>query len=122
VDLHSGQTETRRLLVREILRVCTGYRSELPKHDLAELERVLSSQEHTLLALTHFDMIKEKKDRNFDANFFSCLRYLIMDQRKLTLLVGSDAPFPSLLPANHRLSEVEMETVELRARTRVDQQ
>jgi len=114
VDLHRGQTETRRLLIEEILKVCNGYQGTLPRHDLAEFERVLLAQPHTWLALTHFDTIKEKKDKNFDNNFFNCLRFLIMDERKLTLLIGSDAPFATLLPKNHRLSYLEMETVELR--------
>jgi hypothetical protein len=39
-----------------------------------------------------------------------------MDKRKLTLLVGSDAPFATLLPKNHKLSYLEMDTVELRVK------
>jgi len=116
VDLHSGQTETRRLLIEEILKVCADYRGKPPREDLAELERVLLAQDHAWVALTHFDTIKHKSDKNFDTNFFNCLRYLIMDQRKLTLLIGSDAPFATLLPKNHKLSYLDMETVELRGK------
>ena len=40
----------------------------------------------------------------------------MMDMRKLTLLVQSRTPFAALLPRDHPLSDIDIKTVELRAR------
>jgi hypothetical protein len=115
VDLESGKTATQRGLVGEILRALVNFSSELPRSDehLAEFERLLEAASPTLLALKHFDRVRERK---YDGDLYSSLRYLIMEKRRLTLLVESRGPFATLLPKNHALSFLEMETVELNGR------
>jgi hypothetical protein len=112
VDLESGKTATQRGLVSEILRVRVNYSGKLPKNKehLAEFERLLEAAPPGFLALKHFD---EVTTRNYDGDFYSSLRYLIMEKRHLTLLVESRAPFATLVPKNHALSYLEMETVEI---------
>ena len=111
VDLESGKTVKRAGLVAEILRTLAAHSAPLPKgDDLAEFERVLESQKPSVLALKHFDAVAKR--RNY-GEFYSSLRYLVMQQRQVTLLVESRASFASLLPKNHGLSFLDMETVEL---------
>lgn len=112
VDLESGKAATQRGLVGEILRELVNYTGTLPKNaeHLAEFERLLEAAPAGLLALKHFDKVSE---RPYSNDFYSSLRHLIMEKRKLTLLVESRAPFASLLPKNHALSFLDMETVEL---------
>lgn len=115
VDLESGRTVSRRGLVAEILLVLANYRGSISADDdLAELERVLESQAPSVLALKHFEKAAE---RNYGNDLYSSLRYLITEKRLLTLLVQSRAPFASLLPSGHLLSYLEMETVELGAKS-----
>ncbi|MCP5126732.1 MAG: hypothetical protein H6973_14160 [Gammaproteobacteria bacterium] len=52
----------------------------------------------------------------YDVDLFAALRFLMMDMRKLTLLVQSRTPFAALLPKDHPLSDLDIKTVELRAR------
>jgi hypothetical protein len=112
VDLESGKTATQPGLVGEILNVLINFKGKLPKNKehLAEFERLLEAAQPALLALTHFDRVSE---RDYDSDLYSSLRYLIMEKRQLTLLVKSRAPFVTLLPKDHALSCLEMETVEL---------
>ena len=112
VDLQSGMTVTQRGLVREILRVLVNFEGKLPKNQehLAEFERLLEAASPSLLALKHFDQVGV---RDYDSDFYSSLRYLIMEKRQLTLLVQSRAPFAMLLPKAHALSFLELETVDL---------
>jgi len=115
VDLESGKTSKRRGLVAEILREVAGYNGKIVAgQDLTDLERVLESKPPSLLALRHFDKAAE---RDYGSDLYSSLRYLIMEKRALTLLVQSRAPFATLLPKNHALSYLEMETVELNGNT-----
>ena len=116
VDLESGKTATQRGLVGEILRVLVNFTGKLPKDDehLADFERLLEAGSPALLALEHFDKVSERK---YDADLYSSLRYLIMEKRQIALLVESRAPFATLLPRNHALSFLEMETVELNGKT-----
>jgi len=114
VDLESGKTVARAGLVAEILRTVAAYTAPVPKGgDLAELERVLEAQKPSILALKHFDSVGKRDNYR---EFYSSLRYLVMQQRQLTLLVESRAPFATLLPRNHALSFLDMETVELGSR------
>ena len=115
VDLESGKTATQRGLAVEMLRALINYTGNLPKNNehLAEFERLLEGTPPALLALKHFDKVTE---RDYGSDFYSSLRYLIMEKRQLTLMIQSRAPFATLLPKNHALSFLEMETVELRSK------
>lgn len=116
VDLQSGATVSRRGLAEEILKQC-GVPENVPPEpeDLVVLDRQLSSKSFSRLILKHFDMVKNRKQ--YEVDLFASLRYLIMDSRKLSLLIQSHAPFLSLLPPNHPLSSItDLKTVELQAK------
>jgi hypothetical protein len=67
------------------------------------------------VALTHFDMVTL---RGYDVNFFTTLRYLVTDARKLVLLVESRAPIMTLLPQGLQTggSPLVVQNVRLRGR------
>jgi hypothetical protein len=115
VNLEKPTTASRRGLVSEILRAF-GMTTPIPAEpeDLAELDRFLSTRSRSLLALTHFDLATNRPAYGVD--LFAALRYLVMDSRKLVLLVQSRRPFATLLPAGHPLSEIALQAVELRSR------
>jgi|SRR6185369_10731878 len=116
VDLAKGVTASRRGLISEILRAF-GMTVAVPPEpeDLGELDRFLSGRKRSRLALTHFDLTASRPAYGVD--LFAALRYLIMESRKLVLLVQSRRPFATLLPAGHPLSEITgIQTVELRGR------
>lgn len=112
VDLEAGKTATQHGLVGEILSVLVNHNDKLPKtaEHLAEFERLLEAAPATILALMHFDIALKRK---YTEDLYHSFRHLVMNKRKLTLLVESRAPFATLLPKNHALSFLEMETVEL---------
>ena len=118
VDLESGKTATQRGLLGEILRVLVNYTGELPRKEehLAVFERLLEAAPPAILALKHFDMVRERR-YGAELDLFSSLRYLVMEKRQLTLLVQSRAPFSTLVPKNHALSYLEMEMLELGSNT-----
>ena len=93
-----------------------GGRVSLPDNsrDLADFKALLEARAHTRVALTHFDLAPHR--RYYDVDLFATLRFLMMDMRKLTLLVQSHTPFAKLLPKDHPLSDIDIKTVELRAR------
>ncbi len=113
VDLEKGTTASRRGLIAEILGAI-GMAAPIPPEpeDLGALDRHLSSRPHSLLALTHFDLVTERPAYGVD--LFAAFRYLVMESRQLTLLVQSRRPFAALLPAGHPLSDIDLKTVELR--------
>jgi hypothetical protein len=116
VDLGKGVAASRRGLVSEILRAF-GMTATVPAEpdDLAELDRFLSARTRSRLVLTHFDLATGRPAYGVD--LFAALRYLVMDSRKLVLLVQSRRPFAALLPVGHPLSEITgLQTVELRGR------
>ncbi len=81
--------------------------------DLPALGRVLEARSApAYLALTHFDLAAYRP--SYDVNLFSSLRYLMMEKRKLVLLIQSRAPFDVLLPRDHPLSQMDLKTVELK--------
>ncbi len=112
VDLESGATATREALVSEILKACTAP-IEVPSGNkaLVVLDQILKGKHVSRLAIKHFHLIKSKKYH--DINLFAALRNLIMDSRKLVLLVHSNEHFSTLMPKNHPLSPVDIKTVEL---------
>ena len=67
------------------------------------------------LALTSFDHVSHRMD-DYGVDLFVALRDLTMDARKLVLLIVSHAPFATLLPHDHPLSEMHLQTVELKGR------
>jgi hypothetical protein len=116
VDLDAGATASRPNLIREILR---SQQIERPvpaaPDDLRELHDALSSVNHCYLAMIHFDNVSR---RGYGEDLFSALRHLIMESRKLTLLVQSRQMFTELIAGDHPLSTIDVRTVELNGRTR----
>jgi hypothetical protein len=115
VDLGKPATFSRRGLVTEILRAL-GATTPVPPEpeDLGELDRVLSARSRSRLTLTHFDLAAHRTAYGLD--LFAALRYLVMDSRKLVLLVQSRQPFMTLSPPGGPLSEIALQTVEIRGR------
>ena len=115
VDLEDPDTTSRRGLLAAISKAL-GERVSLPDkpRDLADFKALLAARSHTRVALTHFDLAPHR--RYYDVDLFAALRFLMMDMRKLTLLVQSHTPFVKLLPKDHPLSDIDIKTVELRAR------
>lgn len=114
VNLEKPSTASRRGLIAEILRVF-GISVPLPPEpeDLVEFDRALLGRPKSLLALTNFDLAAFRPTYGID--FFAALRYLVFDSRQLVLLVQSQRPFVTLLPAGHPLSEFNLLTVDLRS-------
>lgn len=113
VNLDKGSTARRRGLILEILNQL-GHRPTMPDEpdDLAEFDRLIGTGPRASVALTHFDQVVARPQYGID--LFAALRYLMMDARKLVLLVQSRTPFLGLLPRDHPLSEIDIKTVELR--------
>jgi hypothetical protein len=116
VDLDDPDTFSRRGLVEAILNEC-GTPTDVPDvpNDLASLKRILMSRPITRVALTHFDQASHRSQA-YGLDLFAALRYLVMDSRKLILLIQSRVPFGALLPEVHRTSPIDLKTVELRGR------
>ena len=113
VDLHAGTTASRKALVEEILQTC-GAPATVPDepNDLVILNRALLNRSVSRLAMIHFDMVRFRQ--SYDVNLFGTLRYLMMDARKLVLLIESREFFANLLPQGHPLSSITtIKTVEL---------
>ena len=90
--------------------------SPIPK-DLGEFQAVLQSRPTpSRVALTHFDRVRE---REYGTDYFTSLRYMVTEERKLVLLVQSRAPLDSLLSASEHsiLSQFVLHTIELKGRT-----
>jgi transcriptional regulator with XRE-family HTH domain len=115
VDLENPATATRAGLVKEILKAL-GKNVEVPSEpgeDLVVLARRLPEQPASRLALLHFDLVEERSQYGLD--LFHTLRYLIMEEpRKLLLLVQSRTPLSELLPEDHPISNITIQTVFLR--------
>jgi hypothetical protein len=112
VDLEKGSTVPRRGLVAEML-AALGSTLPVPREpeDLAELDRVLGTRPFSCLAIKHFDLVAHRPHYGID--LFSALRHHLMETRRLVLLVHSRAPFAALLPREHPLSAIDLQTVEL---------
>jgi hypothetical protein len=107
---------TRRGLIADILNAC-GSRRPVPNEpeDLPHLGEIIEARSVTLLALIHFDLVAARP--HYALDFFSTLRHLMMDTKKLVLLIQSRDHFANLLPANNPLSDIDIKTVELRGTT-----
>ncbi len=115
IDLQDGRTASLRGFVREVLRACRAEREvpAEPAEALVVLSETLQARPTTTrLALLHFDRALER----YGSDLFGALRYLVMEQRKLVLLVQSYRPFHELVPADHELSRIDLKTVELKRR------
>jgi hypothetical protein len=119
VKLDSTEAVHRPSLVEEILKQCG-----CPAHgpvpdkpgDLVMLGKVLKALHRApRLALTSFDLVGPRINE-YELDLFVALRYLMMDARKLTLLITSHVPIATLLPNGHPLSELTLPTVELKGR------
>ena len=81
-------------------------------HDLEVLDRALNAAtELPRLALLHFDMAVPRLGE-YGRDLFAAVRNLI-EERRLVLLVQSRRPFMQLVPREHPLSMVQLNTVEL---------
>lgn len=119
VRLDSTEAMSRRSLVETILAECgcPAAGSVPPKpDDLVVLGRNLRTLSRAArLALTSFDHVGHRM-HDYEVDLFVALRDLTMDARKLVLLVVSHAPFATLLPRDHPLSEMQVAMVELKGR------
>jgi hypothetical protein len=118
VKLDSGEAAHRPSLVQEILKQC-GCPSPDPvpdkPKDLVVLSRMLKAlPQSTRLALTSFDHVTHRLDE-YGVDLFVALRDL-MQTHKITLLVESRTPFANLLPHDHPLSTITINSVELKGR------
>jgi hypothetical protein len=119
VRLDSTEATHRPSLVREILNQCgcppSGPVPDKPE-DLVLLGRALKALPRApRLALTSFDHVSHRMAQ-YEIDLFVALRDLMMDARRLTLLITSHTPFAALLPHDHPLSEIDLKTVELKGR------
>jgi hypothetical protein len=73
----------------------------------------LASFGRSQVAISHFDLVPYRSE--YDTNLFAALRFMVMERRYLVLLVQSRTPFSALLPRGHPLSDIHLETVELKA-------
>jgi hypothetical protein len=118
VKLDSTEAMHRPSLVQEILKQCgcptRGPVPDKPK-DLVMLGRALKALPRApRLALTSFDHVSHRLD-DYGVDLFVALRDL-METRKITLLIESRIPFANLLPHDHPLSEITINSVELKGR------
>lgn len=119
VKLDTIEAMHRPSLVREILKQCGcpagGPIPDKPR-DLVALSQALKSASRAArLALTSFDHVSHRMD-DYGVDFFLVLGDLMMEARKLVLLIESRSPFATLLPQGHPLSEIDLKTVELKGR------
>ena len=113
VDLDQGATKTRAGFINCILdKPARHLPAGGPGFELIELdEEVRAMTSGLILAIRHFDHMSAQWKA--DADLFHVLRYLIMEARKLVLFVQTRTSFATLLPADHRLSNIDISMVEL---------
>lgn len=113
VDLEDPRTVPRNGLIGAMLRE-TGRSNDTvppPPDDMTLLAEAFDHGTRSLLALQHFDFVREREHYGFD--LFSSLRWLVMNKRQLVLLAHTEVPVATLLPPRHKLSEIDFKTVEL---------
>ena len=114
IDLYDGAASSRPNLIGEILKSQGINRSvPYPPDDLRELKYAISSLTHCYLGLTHFDLVNIRK---YGDDLLFALLHLIMNDRKLTLLVQSRRGLTELIAGDHPLSTIDIKTVELNGR------
>jgi hypothetical protein len=117
VNLERGSAATRPGLVNMVLKAI-GQEQPVPDkpHDLRALDEALD-RAHGIakgppkLALTHFDMAAPRLGE-YGIDLFAAIRSLV-EERRVVLLVQSHRAFVQLLPLDHPLSLIQLETVEL---------
>ncbi|RJQ69171.1 MAG: TIR domain-containing protein [Desulfobacteraceae bacterium] len=113
IDLDAPSTTTRDGLVREILAACgCGHRVPRPPRDLEAFNGLLGLPEPCRLVLLHFENVGHRMN-TYGVDLFHVLRYLL-EQRKLVLLIESRQPFKNLIPHDHPLSNMNLDSIELR--------
>lgn len=115
VDLYSAQTIERPELLACMLGQSVGSLPPIPR-DLAGFQQTLEARPGpSRVALTHFDHVRH---RDYRTDYFTTLRHLVTEKRKLTLLIQSRAPFTALLDADASsiMSQLAIKTVELKGR------
>jgi len=113
VDMESGATASRRGLVAEILNACCSPINVPPENeDLVELNRVLNERQISILAIQHFDFVAYRH-KAYGIDLFAALRNLIMNSKKLIVLIQSRKSFLTMLPNDHPLSNIDLKTIEL---------
>lgn len=108
VNLEDPKTVSREGLLKRILG-CFNITQRVPPapYDLGMFAEFLSAlPKPTTLTLLHFDIVPHRSHYGID--LFACLRYMIMEDRSLTLLVESHTPFSALLPQDHPFSQIEI--------------
>lgn len=115
VDLQKPATTSRRGLIKKIMEVC-GVLTDVPPEpeDLVYLGENFENRLLTYIAFTHFDLVVNRPQYGID--LFSSLRYLMMEDKKLVLLIHSRDHFANLLPPNNPLSNIEIKTVILKGK------
>lgn len=113
VDLEHPRAVPRNGLIGEILTATGRSHTNVPPppDDLPLLADAFEHGSRSYLALKHFDSVKHRDHYGLD--FFSSLRWAVMDARQLVLLAHSDVPVADLLPRRHKLSAIDFKTVEL---------
>lgn len=117
VDLDSGATNSRRALVEELLKAAGANQPVPPKpEDLVILYRALVNRPSaSQIALLHGHKLSRS---DYESDLLSALRNLIMDERKLVLLVHSRRSFAELVKSDPDLSAIDLKAVELNGRKR----
>ncbi len=113
VDLQRPATASRRGLIATLLEA-TGAPTKVPPEpeDLVTLDHALTRRPVSRIALTHFHLVQHRPQ--YGPDLFHTLRYMVMEARKLVLVVQSEGKgFPELLPIDHPLSELDLETISL---------
>lgn len=111
IDLEDGATTTRQHFLNEILAGLGIKQQVRVGQDLVDFSRILREEAHpAVVGLVHFERIERFRD---DIDLSAAFRNLIMEHRKLILLVQSHDPFSKLLPKAHQLSDIDIKTVEL---------
>lgn len=115
VDLSNPVAVSRRGLIEEILRAL-GIPGSVPPppEDLVFFGKAVAGERLRLLALTHFDLVRERPDLNHD--FFAALRYMVAEDKRFVLLLQSRNNLSQLLPDGHPISLIQVHQVELKGR------
>ena len=88
-----------------------------PRDDLSRFQEIVESRPAlTRIALLHFDQVQH---RDYGIDFFTTLRYLATERRKIVLLIQSRAAVRFAVATRRATlrSQLDSKTVELRGRT-----